>query len=69
MAHLGGAEPGATASPVGTDVKVVADADNSDRYEISQCVVASQWRDLKFFCCFDLAEFVTRPCCHQIASF
>src|SRR6059036_3971603 len=41
VTHLGGAEPGAAAPPVGTDVEVVAVTDDPDRHRTPQRPVVS----------------------------
>src|SRR5262249_40943405 len=69
VTHLGGAEPGAAAPPVGTDVEVVAVTDDPDRHRTPQRAVASQWRDFQLICCANLVELVARPCGHWCPSF
>src|SRR4051794_17752757 len=66
---LGGAEPGAAAPAPGSDVEVVAEANNPDRHRGSQRAVASYGRYLQFVCSSNLVEFVARPCRHRRISF
>jgi hypothetical protein len=61
VVHLRDAEPGTAAPLEGSDVEVVAEADDPNRHRVSQCAVTSEWRDLQLFCCSDLVELVARP--------
>jgi hypothetical protein len=68
VAHLGGAVPGGGAPAPGSDVEVVAEPDDPHRHRGAQRAVASERRDLQFFCCSDLVELVARPFAHLQTS-
>jgi len=66
---LGAAESRCGAPVDGSDVEVVAMADDPDRHRVAQRAAAPYGRDLQFFCCSDLAELVARPCSYRRVSF
>ena len=52
----------------GSDVEVVAEADDPNPHRVSRRAVASEGRDLQLFCCSDLVKLIYRPGCHQRVS-
>jgi hypothetical protein len=69
VASPGAAEPGGRASVDGSDVEVVAVADDPDRHRVSQRAVASEGRELQLIRRFDPAELLARPSGHRNLSF
>ena len=65
VAQLSTAKPRGSAPVAGSDVEVVAVANDPNRYRFSQRAVASDGRDLQFLCPSDLVELVACPRRHR----
>jgi hypothetical protein len=58
------AEPGGRAPVNSSDLDVITEVYDPNRHWISQRAFAPQWRYLQLIRCFDLVEFIVRPCRH-----
>src|SRR6516162_3629619 len=65
VAQLSTAKPRGSAPVTGSDVEVVAVANDPNRHRFSQRAVASDGRDLQFLCPSDLVELVACPRRHR----
>jgi len=62
------AKPGTGATFIGSDIEILINTNNPNRYRVSQRTVSMERSDLQLFCIADLSEFIACPCGYQNTS-